>query len=58
MEEKKYRWLVKESLFAEWRELQGEHTPKDIWFMRWQGKFWAAKLMEPRSPAGTAIPPE
>jgi hypothetical protein len=29
MEEEKNRWLVEESLFADWRGLQGEHTPKE-----------------------------
>lgn len=46
--EERYRWLVKDSMFAPWRELPGEHTATDIWHMRWQQRFWAAKrVIEP-----------
>ena len=41
--EKPLRWLVKDSMFAPWRELPGEHTPTEIWLMRWQQRFWAVK---------------
>jgi hypothetical protein len=42
-QEKRYRWLVKDTMFAPWRELPGEHTAGEIWLMRWQQRFWAVK---------------
>jgi hypothetical protein len=41
--EKRRRWLVKDSMFAPWRELPGEHTATEVWLMRWQQRFWAVK---------------
>lgn len=58
MEEKKHRWVVKESLFADWRELPGEHTATEIWLMRWRGKFWAAKRLETKPALKVVIPPK
>ena len=53
--EHRHRWLVKDSMFAPWRELPGEHTATEMWHMRWEQRFWAAKrVTEP--PAGKDKP--
>jgi hypothetical protein len=40
--EQRRRWNVKDTLFAEWRELPGEFTAQEIWEMRVKGDFWIA----------------
>ncbi len=41
-DEQRRRWKVKDTLFAEWRELPGEFTAQEIWEMRVKGVFWIA----------------
>ena len=36
------RWVVKDNLYAEWRELTGAHTATEIWAMRRTGAFSVA----------------
>ena len=41
------RWRVKDTMFADWRELAGEHTAQAIWGMRSNGLFLEALPLDP-----------
>jgi hypothetical protein len=53
-DDRKRRWISKETVLSPWRELAGEHTASEIWKMRQQGRFAVAI---PRMTDSKAITP-
>ena len=41
-DDRKRRWISKETVFSSWKELAGEYTASEIWTMRHQGRFAVA----------------
>jgi hypothetical protein len=54
--EQQRRWLVKDTIHGEWRELPGLHTAWDVWEKRHRGEFCVAMraTQKPQTESGTS----